>query len=860
MDVKDRYCIRLCFMWALSLLWAYSSVVIANEDIYANARNEHWAYRPIVKPAVPSLDDPPASLSDIDHFILARLRQAGLEFCPPADKRTLIRRATFDLTGLPPTFAEVQAFLADESPGAFATVVDRLLESDRYGERWGRHWLDLARYADTHGGAPLGIVLFPFSYTYRDYVIDAINRDVPYDRFVLEQIAADQLDLGGQTEALAALGFLTVGRQYRNHHDTIDDRIDVVTRGLMGLNVACARCHDHKYDAIPIEDYYSLYAVFAGSEPPEDLPYLQVPEDSDEFREFQRRLQHLKANRDNALRDHLSITQNRWRMQVGIYLRELALGTPEQDLSAKFLSFRTEDLRPNLLERWREYLEETVPSEDPVFGVWQRCLNLADKDFEQGSAAILAGMRAENGEDGADPQKYHAHTATAPRWNPRVLDAMETQPLKSMLDVATAYGDLFATVQKEWLQGMLDASLEATVGMEAVADFAPQHQFFFSAVDRQLRQHLYGTGTPTTFTYPSVEIEFNRSYRSRITRFRTDIHNFLLKSAASPPRAMVLYEQETPRPQHVFVRGNPIDRGEVVQARFLALLSHGERKPFTDGKRRLELAQAVVHPDNPLTSRVFVNWVWQHHFGHGLVRTPGDFGKRGESPTHPDLLDYLATQFVEDGWSLKHLHKIMMLTATYQQASVRPYTDDSSNQLEASQIDPENRLLWRMAPQRLELEAMRDSMLAVSGVLDVSMGGRPIDLFATPTVPRRTVYGFINRDVIPPLFGTFDMADPSSCTAERPNTNVPQQALFALNSEFVMEQATFLADATVEHKPDSATRVRQLYQRAYARNPDDDELSLALRYIENQPPDAEPSAWVRFAQVLLASNEFIFVD
>jgi hypothetical protein len=829
---------------------------------FTAARESHWAYRAVTSPPVPVVSGAPAGSSKIDHFILAALHEAGLQLAPPAEKQTLLRRATFDLIGLPPTQAQVQDFLNDKSPDAFSKVVDRLLNSPRYGERWGRHWLDLARYADTHGGAPVDVVRFPFSYTYRDYVIAALNNDLPYDRFVLEQIAADQLGLDRDARPLAALGFLTVGRRFRNPHDTIDDRIDVVTRGLMGLNVTCARCHDHKFDEIPTEDYYSLYAVFSGGKEPDDLPLLGSPQDTPGYREFQRELERLKSVRDNTLRDHNQVLQNRLRMQVGMYLRELVKETPEQDLSTIFLSYRTEDVRPAILNRWRNYLTKQETKDDPVFGLWHRCSKLSPDDFKTRSfkirsAEIIAQMRAENGEDGLDPDKYNAPPGTAPRWNPRVLDAMAARPLSSMFDVADIYGELFTTIQQEWMQGLLDMALQALPNTPHIGDHDPRYVFLNSPVNRQLRSHLQAAGTPTVIPYKSSRDILNRTYRDRVVGKETEVHDLYLQSESSPPRAMTLAEKETPGPQHVFLRGSPINRGRLVPARFLGVLTEGERVVFSAGHRRLDLAQAIVDPDNPLTSRFLVNWVWRHHFSRGLVRTADDFGTRGELPTHPQLLDYLATSFVQNNWSLKQLQRQIMCSTVYQQSS-----DPAEMQMQiATSVDPENRLLWRMPPKRLELEAMRDAMLSVAGVLDTSMGGRPINLFTEPSVPRRSIYGFVDRDVIAPLFSTFDMADPSSCTATRPETTVPQQALFALNSAFVLEQADSLAASTRGKQPmGDSERVRQLYHRVYARDPDPDELAIALQYIHAQSADAKLDVWTKYAQVLLAANEFMFID
>jgi hypothetical protein len=858
--VKRFLTIRKLILAALLSVWA-TSLAFADSDSFdfSTARKTHWAYQSLVEPSIPTVANAPVGSSDIDQFILAALDRTGLHLAPPADKRTFIRRATFDLTGLPPTYDEVQEFIHDTSQEAFAKVIDRLLESPRYGERWGRHWLDLARYADTHGGGAVGAVFFPFSYPYRDYVIAAMNKDLPYDRFLLEQIAADQLPRGKDSDTLAALGFLTVGRQFRNYHDTIDDLIDVVTRGLMGLTVTCARCHNHKYDAIPTEDYYSLYAVFNAIEKPDELPLVGDPPETREYREYQHELKQLKTIHDNARRDHKEIMQRRLRMQVGLYLRELAKGTPQQDLSIIFLSYRTEDVRPPVLNLWREYLAEQTSVDDPVFGPWQQMSKFTKTQFVKNSAELVATMHAENGAEGNDPDKYNSATATPPRWNPRVLDALAANPLTSMLDVADAYGDLFAAIEKEWLEGMITTTLEAVPGTPPVSDRNPMHLFLNSPVNRQLRYHLHAPGTPTCMSDKSLANLFNRTYRDRVLGYANAVQQLHLNSPASPPRAMALLEKEAPETQHVFRRGSPIDRGKVVSPRFPAVLAKNknERKTFADGIRRLELAKAIVDPDNPLTSRVVVNWIWQHHFGRGLIRTPDDFGVRGEPPTHPQLLDYLAKTFMRDGWSMKQLHRRIMLSFAYRQSSSLAESHP--------QVDFENRLLWRMPPKRLDLEAMRDAMLAVAGVLDVTMGGRPIDLFAEPAIARRTVYGFFNRDVIPSLFSTFDMSDPSACTLQRPDTTVPQQALFALNSNFVIEQARHLARATVvEEDGDETSRIRRLYQRVYARDPHPEEVAIALQYIETKSANVNANVnidvWVRYAHVLLAANEFVFID
>lgn len=809
----------------------------------------HWAFEPVRKPNPPNIGN--KSITDIDRFVLSTLNKRGLKLSPAINRQQLIRRATLDLTGLPPTWEEVTAFVNDKSASAFEKVLDRLLESPRYGERWGRHWLDIARYADTHGGSAIGFTRFPFSYTYRDYVVRAFNADLPYNRFITEQLAADQLELADNDPALAGLGFLTVGMQYRNPHDTIDDQIDVVSRGLLGITVACARCHDHKYDAIPTDDYYSLYATLASSKLSQPLPIVGQPKKTKPYLDYQKELARRQISRDDMAREQSAVMRGRLKTQVGFYLKELAKGTPETDLSAAFLSYRTDDLRPLVLQRWRAYLAR-LPETDAVFGPWHRLSKLEAKEFQTKCLALIESLKKENGDPKKQPPQQKLATG-APRWNPRVLEAIAKKKPTSMLEVADVYGQLFADVHQQWLRGLMETSLEATPGSKPVPDEDPKHRDINSSVNRQLRRHLYAPGSPTAMTEEIATTMLNRPVRDNLNKRKGAIHNLHLSSPGSPPRAMALREAKQPGEFRIFKRGNPIDRGDTVHAHFLTALSGKDAQPFRAGKRRLGLASAIVNPNNPLTRRVIANWVWQHHFGQGLVRTPDDFGTRGQPPTHPQLLDHLATTLLEDGWSLKKLHKRIMLSEVYQQAA----REDAGARIK----DPDNQWLWRMPRRRLDMEAMRDSMLAVSGELNTRMGGRPFELQSKPAVPRRSVYGFVNRDIVSSLASTFDVADPNSCTAKRPETNVPQQTLFALNSEFIQDRAAALAKLKeLTTAKDDAERVRLLYQRVFSRPPKPQEVKIAVGYVQSQSGNSKTNPWQRLAHVLLAANEFVFVD
>ncbi len=854
-------------------------IVLIRQWLEQGAHYEgHWAFEPITKPEVPShslsgksqeLKDNMRS-SEIDRFIAKDLESRGLSMTSLISRPQLIRRASLDLTGLPPTWEEVDAFANDNSAEAYPRLLDRLLDSPAYGQRWGRHWLDIARYADTHGGSAIGFTSFPFSYTYRDYVIRAFNDDVPYDRFVVEQIAADQLELPENDPYLAALGFLTVGMQYRNQHDVIDDQIDVVSRGLMGLTVACARCHDHKFDAISTKDYYSLYATLANSSVPESLPVVGVVPDTPLAIEYQRNLRDLQIQRDDMARDQSEVMRNRLRIQVGLYLRELAKGIPEQDLSTNFLSYRTDDVRPLILNRWRTYLS-TLREDDPVFGAWFHLSRLSAGNFGTLAADWIQSREKENSES-VKPIELHRLGSKPPKWNPRVLDSISKKQPQSMTDVADAYGELFAQVQQEWLQSLQLTSLEAVSQESVVPDEDPKHLLVNSPVHRQLRRHLFGDDTPTNLSDDVAVSLLNRTISDAMGSKRAAIHELHLTAAGSPGRAMVLRESSQPKDFFVFLRGNPLARGERVQPKFLSALSslreQSSDSPYRDGKRRLGLAQSIVARNNPLTRRVIVNWVWQHHFGEGLVRTADDFGTRGRPPTHPQLLDYLAETLLEDGWSLKKLHRRLMLSDVYQQGSVEEEKSRS--------IDAENDFLWRMPRRRMDLESMRDAMLSVSGELDTAVGGRPFDMNVNPAIPRRSVHGFINRDIVSNLASTFDGANPNACTIKRPDTTVPQQTLFALNSEFIQDRAIKLDSLSQSAAGQNDTlRVEWLYRRLFSRNPEPEEVDIAIQFVRSSSAIASSAiangavvnseklssnGWQRLAHALLASNEFIFVD
>ena len=612
-------------------------------------RAEHWAFRQVVKPEPPKVKNAGWVRNPIDRFVLARLQAARLKPAPPAEKHVLIRRAYLDLTGLPPTPEEVAAFLGNASPGAFAKVVDALLASPQYGERWGRHWLDVARYSDGLGGF-LDAEALPEAWRYRDWVVAALNRDLPYDEFVRAQIAGDLIS--DDRDLAVATGFFAVGPTYisdggdpeataQAQAETLADRVDTFSRAFLGLTVACARCHDHKFDPITARDYYALAGIF-----------------------------------DNSKAGLVSI---------------------------------------------------------------------------------------------------------APR------------------EVVAAF----------------DAAQKAIQEQEKKTKAA-------------------GTNDATKPQVPELKAELER-----------------LKKSAPPayPKAHLLADHGN-KDMPVALRGDLRKPGEPAPRRFLQIVA-GENPPlFKEGSGRRQLADAVADPANALTARVIVNRVWKHHFGQALARTPSNFGVLGEKPTHPELLDWLAATFVENGWSLKKLHRIILLSSTWQMSS--RYSAD------AFAKDGENRLLWRMNPRKLEVESWRDSLLAVTGELDRTIGGPPTERILESN--RRTLYGTVSRNgdrfLSDEFLRLFDFPAPRSTSEQRTASTVPQQHLFMMNSAFMTARATALAVRLQSEASEDRSRIVRAYQLLCSRPPTVEEIKLGLAFLVGTTGGTPQSRWDSYAQVLLSAHEF----
>ena len=698
--------------------------------------NQHWAFQPIRRPSVPEVQGKRWALTPVDNFILAKLEQNGIAPTPPADKYTLLRRVTFDLTGLPPTPDEVEAFIRDKSPGALGRVVDRLLDSPRYGECWGRHWLDVVRYADTAGDSADYPV--PQARLYRDYVIGSFNKDKPYDQFLREQIAGDLLPAEGEAERrerLIATGFIAISRRFSTtpeavHHLTIEDTLDTMGRAVLGLSMSCARCHDHKFDPISMQDYYALYGIFSSTR----YPY------------------------------------------------------------------------PG---------SETTQHQ---------------KDF------VLMTPRAE------------AEVMMKPFTNQLALLTAEVTRLEKERDEARKL------IQLSLAQGYtLEASEEPPPGKRRLTDITP-------------------------------DLDEAKKKRDEF--------------AAHPPPVEWAYAvaDGTPADAKIQKRGEPLTPGQEVPRGFLMVLGGQKLPPQEKGSGRLELAGWLTDPRNPLTARVMVNRIWQHHFGKGLVATPSDFGTRGQPPTHPELLDYLAQRFIESGWSIKTLHRLMVLSAAYQQSSgtddLRITMDELNSAADGRRVnrksrienpDPDNHLCWRHDRRRLEAEEIRDAMLAVSGELDLTPGSphpfppesswdftQHAQFTAIYDSNQRSVYLMQQRIKKHPFLALFDGADANASTGERAASTTPLQALFMMNDPFLHAQAEKFATRLLNQRTGEIERIIRACELAMGRPPSRREIWNAENYLRqvgdrlkaSQVPvdEVEKRTWESFARVLFGNNEFIFVD
>ena len=740
-----------------------------------------WAFQPVKVPALPVVRNAAWSKSPIDRFILAALEARKLKPVDAADRRTLIRRASFDLTGLPPAPEQVDAFLQDKSPDSFARVIDRLLASPQYGERWGRYWLDVARYSDDSMGSTLNEPVYPNSFRYRNWVIGAFNQDMPYNLFVKAQIAGDTLPASDPSQYAAGLGFFSLSPEMQ------DDRVDAVTRGFLALTVACAQCHDHKFDPIPTKDFYSIQSIFTNTQLHE-TPL--APKDVVDAWQAQ----NAKLEKQQKRIDTFYETQ---REQLGAVLASstahflLAVAGIEPDAG----------LDADALDRWRKYLKE--PRKDhPFLKPWFDAVaaKAPPETLRKIAAQFQDSVIAVIDEKSEVDEKNRIALGLNPDRNTNVNTALDSLPR----DRYILWRDLFEKSSKD------------SAGFFQVPDGV------YYCSNKKIAGLLEG-----------VWKQYLNTQQEELKRLKAEL----------PPKYPFLQTiQDKPKiaEGRVQIRGDRNNLGDPAPRRFLAILSPGEQRAFTKGSGRQELADAIADPKNPLTARVMVNRVWQHHFGRGLVGTASNFGQMGDRPTHPELLDWLAAAFIEHGWSLKWLHREIMLSAVYQLSAA----GDAGNEA----TDAQNLYLWRANRQRLDAEALRDSVLSAAGTLDTTPAdaAKPLD----EKNHKRTVYGFISRRRMDSMLALFDFPNPNATSEGRVVTNVPLQRLFFMNSAFIESAATALADR-FSGTPEQ--RIRAMYRVAFSRLPDAKELQLGLAYTAK-------SSWPSYARALLSSNEFTFVD
>ena len=770
----------------------------------AAGTGDHWAFQPIRR------YEPPAPGSEwvrtaIDRFILEKLERKGIAPPSGANKLVLLRRAKFDLHGLPPTIDEIDEYLEDDEGGAFERLVDRLLDAPEYGERWGRHWLDVARYADSTGvdeDHP-----YPHAWRYRDYVVAAFNDDLPYDRFVREQIAGDLLEAETpgaiNTRGIIATGFLGLGPKalaqrdpIQKKYDVVDEQIDTTTKTFLGLTVACSRCHDHKFDPILTSDYYAFASIFASTKSYEDwqrngsesLTVPLVPEDI--FRPYKEHREKIDAaQRIRSTTRRLALEQYRLAHLVP-HVAERMMGAREAYLASR------EPVAG--LERWIAFLRPR-PDAPAYLKPWHKA--------DDAAAEAFAGERQAR--------------------------------LEEVISARVA-------ALEEWLR-RAEQQYRAGVKISAVQGELPEDSFYTGLVEDD-----------APFAVEDDEEAFPEATTSRLRALEAEIGELEKASPPEPPMANAVAEGE-PVEQRVFVRGSYKNEGEPVAKRFPIVLAGEEQPPISKGSGRRQLAEWLVSDDNPLTARVIVNRVWQWHFGEGLVRTPNNFGKVGERPTHPELLDYLARWFVEHGWSIKALHRLIMSSAVYRMSG------DVSDA--AWDADPENRLWSRFPRRRLSVEELRDSYLALSGALDRTIGGtldegsgeipefqrnnRRLD---PDDYTRRTLYIPLMRNKTPFMLSMFDFGDATTTMGKRTASNVAPQALYLMNSEFAGASAAGLA----ERARAAADPIERAYLAALTRKPTDAERQEVRQFLDRFP--LADDGWRSFCKMLLASNEFHYVD
>ncbi|HEU0119062.1 MAG TPA: DUF1553 domain-containing protein [Bryobacteraceae bacterium] len=791
--------------------WIQSGAAWPETKAAAKTAAKHWAFEPLRNAPPPVVKDASWPRSPIDRFLLAKLEERGLKPAPPAPRLVLLRRAAFDLTGLPPTADDTRLFLADKSPDAFAHAVDRLLASPRYGEKWGRHWMDVARYADSTGADE--DYRYPHAWRYRDYVIDAFNRDLPYPQFIREQIAGDRLppppNQDVNTRGIVATGFLALGPKLvaeqdkvKMFYDIVDEQIDVVGKAFLGLSIACARCHDHKFDPVTTKDYYSLASIFAST----------------------RQLEKIEGTVSTLF--YVSLAGK----------EETARYTAHQDRVAA----KQKEIDAVVAAQARRYREQLAPH----------------------IAAYMSAARRIYA-DKAEPASFPLDQAVLKRWTDYLKPTRERRPhLEAWYSTANPeaaaaeyQANYFAEIAKRE-----KAQADAKAAGQPAPKFPAGANRFYTEI----------TGAKGTLGLPEKEPEkvYTEEARAKLATLREELAAIKAAGPKEPPFACGVAEDKSVD-QHVFVRGNPESKGDLVAKQFPVVLAGSDQSPIRSGSGRRELAEWLADTANPLTARVIVNRIWQGHFGQGLVRTANNFGVAGERPSHPELLDWLAAEFVKRGSSIKQMHRLLMSTSAYQMSV------DASE--EARELDPDNRLLSRFSMRRKTVEEVRDSLLALDNSLDFTMGGALTSGTGTDNEfsdarksmhpddsKRRTVYLPLRRSNLATLLTLFDFGDATTSTEIREQTNVAPQALYMMNSKFVTARARALAERVIKESPTDGERLSQAWSMVLGRAPEPRESEWALSFLRGfpHPPanDGGLTAWSSLCRSLIASNEFIYVQ
>ncbi|MCX6368656.1 MAG: DUF1549 domain-containing protein [Armatimonadetes bacterium] len=859
-----------------------------------------WAFVPPKTPALPKVKARWWAQNPLDTFVLAKLESQGLKPAPPADRRTLIRRATFDLTGLPPTPQEIDAFLADAKPGAFERVVDRLLASPAYGERWGRHWLDVARYADSNGVDEN--LVYANAWRYRDWVINSVNADKPIDRFIQEQLAGDLIPGAGDS-GIIATGYLALGPKMlaeddpvKQELDIIDEQVDTLGKTFIGLTIGCARCHDHKFDPIPARDYYALAGIFKSTKTMLNFKNmadwnerpLASKEDQDKLAAIEAQI---KTRRDDAnkqreaaekallaqVRPQTAAYEKAARQLLATQKAATALSAtipvPDGAVPAGVILREAEDFTRGNVNKDRggfgkeigvlvnaeQYPNRTEYEVSvPTAGPYQLDLRYASGDPRACRIYVNGALVASSAAGKVTGGFYPQHQ----KWFAEGVFALKagTNTIKLERDSYFPHIDKLLLISRPdapLTQSLETLAAEATLLPELVAELAERIKD-----EKEIRLEL--PDKPDRLFPKDVQAELKRLDDERVA---------LEKSRPELPRAMAVSEG-TPTNLKVHLRGNYLTLGEECVRRFPTAIS-GENQPALPmaSSGRLELAQWLTDAKNPLTARVFVNRVWRWRFGRGIVGSVDNFGALGDLPTHPELLDWLATSFVkDDSWSLKKLHKRLMLTNTYLMSG--------QFDKKAAALDPDNKLLWRFPRKRLEAEAIRDSILAVTGTLDKTLGGTLLTFrprqYVTSTANadpvkydsrRRAVYLPVVRSALYDVYTAFDFGDPTVMNGDRPSTTVAPQALFMLNSSVVLSATKAQSEVLLKDTAlDDEARVRSLYLTCYGRPATTAEVLRAFDFLARfeaayaKAPNPRQSAWQSLCKSLIAANEFLYVD